>query len=118
MLGVKWLPHMDAFPSDILSFSHDGMVTKRLVLSCLACLFDLLEFVVSVSMGIKILFKKLWCAGLIWDEPLPQNLQHEFLSWIFGLTELTQRMVSCQRTATKRHMDAVPTCSLYPVKQC
>lgn len=59
ILGMKWLPHNDAFSFDGAGVSDEFITTKRMVLSYIARLFDPLGLLNPFTMFAKILFQKL-----------------------------------------------------------
>ena len=71
ILGMKWLPHNNSFSFDGVGVPSESLTTKRLVLSCIARLFDPLGLLNPFTMVVKILFQKLWRISLDWDEKIP-----------------------------------------------
>lgn len=91
ILGVEWMRENDAFGFGGFSTVSDSVVvTKRVVLSFLARLFDPLGFVAPFVMTIKIIFQRLWQLGVQWDEEVPPDLQHDFLKCVQDLEVLKQ----------------------------
>ena len=88
VLGIGWSPDSDVFSFQGFDLP-DGLVgTKRVVLSCVARLYDPLGLVSPFVMTLKILFQKIWMLGLDWDQLLPADLQSEFCEWCEGLDVL------------------------------
>ena len=85
VLGVMWNADDDVFSYEGLVLPADVVPTKRVVLSCIARLFDPLGFVSPFVMVAKILFQELWQLGLDWDEALPADRSQLFLDWLSGL---------------------------------
>lgn len=52
-------------------------ITKRDILSKIACLFDPLGLVGSSIVHAKLILQQLWRLKVHWDEPLPTNVQEE-----------------------------------------
>jgi hypothetical protein len=88
VLGLKWLPKEDAFTFESAPLPSATVATKRVVLSCIARLFDPLGYVAPVCMTGKILFQRIWSAGKAWDDPLSESMQEEFISWIADVAAL------------------------------
>jgi hypothetical protein len=88
VLGVKWSTEKDLFQFDGIQIPEDLTVTKRMVLSTLARIFDPLGFIAPVVMAGKILFQKLWELGLGWDEEIPEPLNQQFKRWAHSFEQL------------------------------
>ena len=86
VLGIKWLLDEDCFTYEALEFPSDLVVTKRVILSTIAKLFDPLGFLAPVVMLAKCLFQEIWKLGLDWDSKVPLDTQIEFVSWLKDLT--------------------------------
>ena len=68
-------------PSDIA-------VTKRVILSFIARLFDPLGLLTPYIMTVKRLFQETWRLGLDWDDDVPENVRVRFLRWLDGLSHV------------------------------
>ncbi|XP_011858796.1 PREDICTED: uncharacterized protein LOC105556325, partial [Vollenhovia emeryi] len=90
ILGLKWLPQEDTFAFSTRSSRKDGRLTKRLVLSEVAQIFDPLGFASPVVIKAKILLQELWLHKLQWDDPLPSQLSTRWLSIREELTSLAR----------------------------
>ena len=99
VLGLKWLSLDDCFTYDTFPISEGLVITKRIVLSAIARLFDPLGFLSPVIMLAKILFQELWKLGLDWDSSIPDHLQREFSEWIYGLEQVKELKI--ERSYTK-----------------
>ncbi|XP_011859874.1 PREDICTED: uncharacterized protein LOC105557286 [Vollenhovia emeryi] len=86
ILGLKWLPQEDTFAFSTRSSRTEGRLTKRLVLSEVAQIFDPLGFASPVVIRAKILLQELWLHKLQWDDPLPSQLSAR---WLIIREELT-----------------------------
>lgn len=75
VLDVKWSLGEDAFSFTCMSVPTGVIVTKRVVLSCIAMQFDPLGLFVLVTMTAKLLSQDLWSMGLAWDDPLQMTLK-------------------------------------------
>ncbi|XP_037959288.1 uncharacterized protein LOC119688691 [Teleopsis dalmanni] len=72
-LGLFWLPKADLFGIKVKMVT-EGIITKRVVSSDLARLFDPLGLLAPVIVKAKIFIQHLWQLKLSWDEPLPTDL--------------------------------------------
>ena len=104
VLGVKWSTEEDLFQFDGIQISDNIVVTKRIVLSTLARIFDPLGFIAPVVMTGKILFQKLWELGLAWDEEIPEELCQQFRLWISSLEKL--KTIQIPRKYTSVYWDS------------
>ncbi|XP_077265246.1 uncharacterized protein LOC143899117 [Temnothorax americanus] len=68
--------------------SHTNHLTKRLVLSEVAQIFDPLGFASPVVIKAKMLLQELWLHKLQWDEPLPSQVSSRWLIIRKKLTSL------------------------------
>ena len=70
------------------SSATNSMCRKRSVLSCIASLFDPLQFLSLFTIRGKLLTQEIWAAGLDWDDVLPGELDSKFKTWISEFQEL------------------------------
>ena len=90
VLGMNWLANQDCFSFSGVSGLDGVLITKRVVLSCIARLFDPLGFAAPFVMQAKCLFQELWKLGLSWDEEIPEQLCYVFSKWLDDLQLLRQ----------------------------
>ena len=89
-LGIEYSSSQDYFRfSPPNSFQEESPITKRAVLSDSAKIFDPLGFISCVTIVVKIIFQKLWERGTTWDEPLPPDIQRDWLDWRMQLSEIS-----------------------------
>ena len=81
VLGVLWSPESDTFSFSGLELPSDLVVTKRLVLSVIARIFDPLGFLMPFTITAKCLFQRLWQIGIGWDDEIPGELSSQFVRW-------------------------------------
>ncbi|XP_063979927.1 uncharacterized protein LOC135163952 [Diachasmimorpha longicaudata] len=72
VLGLCWNSHQDNFQFKPQTFSTKP-VTKRLILSEIAHIFDPLGFISPVTIKAKIIMQELWLIKVGWDDPLPMS---------------------------------------------
>ncbi|XP_011883612.1 PREDICTED: uncharacterized protein LOC105570777, partial [Vollenhovia emeryi] len=90
ILGLQWLPQQDTFTFSTRSSRTEGRITKRLVLSEVAQIFDPLGFASPVVIKANILLQELWQNKLQWDDPLPSQLSARWLCIREELTSLAR----------------------------
>jgi hypothetical protein len=79
-LGVLWNTSADSFTFKVKEQQKPN--TKRGVLSLIGTLYDPLGFISPVLLTPKIMLQSLWQASLGWDDPLPKELETQWLSWV------------------------------------
>lgn len=90
ILGLRWDPISDGFGFSGYPVSCDVIVTKRVVLSLLARIFDPLGFLGPFVVSIKIMFQEVWKLGLNWDQEVPGDIKKRFQKWIADLESLKE----------------------------
>ena len=102
-LGIKWFASDDSFGFDGF-FIPDGLiVTKRVVLSFIAKLFDPLGLISPFIMTVKTLFQDVWKLGIEWDEEINDELKGKFFAWMEGLRALKEWKVPRSYTGLPWH---------------
>ncbi|XP_071578375.1 uncharacterized protein [Temnothorax nylanderi] len=89
-LFSRWFPQEDSFTFSTRISSHTTHLTKRLVLSEVAQIFDPLGLASPIVIKAKMLLQELWLHKLQWDEPLPSQLSSRWLTIRKELTRLTK----------------------------
>lgn len=87
VLGVVWDPELDILKYKVkpVATKEKDLMTKRMVLSELAKIFDPIGFTGALLIKGKILMQKLWQTGTGWDEPLSTDDKSD---WRRFFTEL------------------------------
>ena len=94
-LGMEYSSTSDHFCFSCTSLSvQESQLTKRTVLSYSGKIFDPLGLILCVTIVVKIIFQGLWEKGITWDEPLPPDIQHEWLNWRTQLPEISNIRIS------------------------
>ncbi|XP_037931353.1 uncharacterized protein LOC119666142 [Teleopsis dalmanni] len=76
-LGLKWNPREDEFQFSINILTNDR-ITKRMVLSVNAKIFDPLGWLTPVTITAKLFIQKLWQLKYDWDEILDEQVHKEY----------------------------------------
>ena len=63
-------------------------LTKCIVLSKLASVFDPIGVAAAVSVNAKIVMQELWQLGISWDDELPQRVCEKWMTLLEEMTEL------------------------------
>lgn len=98
-LGLIWCPSSDNLMYSINPNSREQIITKRMMLSDIAHLFDPLGLLSPCLIIAKVMLQRLWLEKLSWDDPLPSSLQSawsEFRSQLSALNSIRiHRKVLC-----------------------
>lgn len=73
VLGLAWHVASDSYNFTV-NRADVPIVTKRLVLSHIARIFDPLGWIAPVVIAAKILMQRLWKCAVDWDSPLPADI--------------------------------------------
>lgn len=98
-LGVQWLSHHDllSYKVDILNSVTHSSVTKRILLSSIARIYDPMGLVSPCIVLVKILIPKLWFLKIQWDDVVPADIAKQWESNLRSLNELKiPRCVFCE----------------------
>ncbi|EZA53523.1 hypothetical protein X777_06956 [Ooceraea biroi] len=74
-------PASDTFRFKISPFDSSATITKRLILSRIAQLFDSLDWLSPVTIVGKILIQQLWKDQIKWDEPIPSLIAQKWIDF-------------------------------------
>ncbi|XP_014672985.1 PREDICTED: uncharacterized protein LOC106813368, partial [Priapulus caudatus] len=90
VLGMVWDPESDRMKYKVkpVSIKEKDLLTKRMVLSELAKVFDPIGFTGAFLIKGKILMQKLWQCGTGWDEDLPVEEKDEWRKFFAELESL------------------------------
>ncbi|XP_043461973.1 uncharacterized protein LOC122498348 [Leptopilina heterotoma] len=84
-LGLRWQPREDLLKYDSSYKAKPGFITKRMMLSSIAQIFDPLGLIGPFILRSKILLQHLWKLKLSWDDPIPGDVAEK---WIFHCNQL------------------------------
>ncbi|XP_043284930.1 uncharacterized protein [Venturia canescens] len=86
VLGLAWLPHTDVFKFTVHKYTAGDGITKRIILSEIAQLYDPLGFLSPVTIRAKVLLQRLWLEKLNWDDLVSTEVRN---SWVAFRQELS-----------------------------
>lgn len=89
-LGLNWNPKEDTFTYKISLGTLEHCVTKRIVASIVAKIFDPIGWCAPVIIVGKILLQSLWLIELDWDTELPPNIVNQFIGYQKSLQEINR----------------------------
>ena len=81
LLGMPWNKSKDTIGVHFPEKFNEENVTKRIVLSEIASIFDPLGLVSPISVLGKMIYRDICEANLPWDEQLSDNLMHRWRNW-------------------------------------
>ncbi|XP_077258485.1 uncharacterized protein LOC143895318 [Temnothorax americanus] len=90
VLGIVWNPSTDTFRFAIEQPANTNKITKRIILSEIAKLFDPLGLLGPVIILPKILLQEIWQLKLQWDESIPLDLHTRWSAFKEQLTALNE----------------------------
>lgn len=90
ILGLVWKPESDTFHFLATTAPNTLKLTKRMISSEIARLYDPLSLIASVLIRAKIILQELWLAKTSWDDPLPPELQQRWTYFRQQLQQLNQ----------------------------
>lgn len=89
ILGLIWQPVSDTFHFTVQP-PIDTQITKRIILSEIARLYDPLGLISPVLIRAKIILQELWLHKISWDESLSPELHHRWELFRQQLAELNK----------------------------
>ena len=88
VLGVVWEPERDELKVDLQIEQPEDKTTKRLLLSCLAAVYDPLGVAGPVILKARLMLQKLCAEGKSWDDTLSEDDEKQFRRWLEDLHEM------------------------------
>lgn len=79
LLGLHWNPISDTYSFRVTNTSSSGSITKRIILSDTASIFDIFGFLAPSTILMKILLQRLWLMKISWDDPIPDQIAQEWI---------------------------------------
>lgn len=93
ILGLSWNPKEDVF-SFTSTPEYPNKCTKRIILSTVARLFDVLGLVSPTVVYAKLLIKELWNENLGWDDVTPAHISEKYVKFMEELPLLSNLKIS------------------------
>ena len=91
-LGVEWNTNLDQFRLTVADLpSTERVITKRLLVSDIAKVYDVLGWFSPSIIMAKILLQRLWEQKVGWDESVTQSINEAWLQWRTELTLVTSK---------------------------
>ena len=92
-LGLGWNTASDTFHLTVAKLPSSEVVTKRILVSDVAKVFDVLGWFAPATVAMKILLQRVWEERVGWDDPVPEELQRIWRQWRSELPSLTSKGV-------------------------
>ncbi len=92
-LGMHWDVKNDAFHISVPSVDNQP-ITKRVVASVSAKVYDVLGLFAPAVIPSKILLQELWQLQLNWDTPIPDHLEKKWHAWASELSAISSAPTS------------------------
>ncbi len=88
-LGIHWDVGSDTLRVSVPSPLPDSMdVTKRIIASGTAGVFDVLGLFSPAIIPARIILQDTWKRSIPWDKPVPQDLRDQWITWIQDLPSI------------------------------
>jgi len=95
-LGIYWQPDKDMFLFRINEIeSNERKLTKRIILSQIAKIFDLFGWLAPVIITAKIMMQFLWKMNIGWDDPISQPVAENWLRYRRELKSVEDLTIPC-----------------------
>lgn len=88
ILGLAWKPDTDTFHFSAASPRDVSPMTKRMIASEIARLYDPLGLIAPILVKAKIILQELWLTKVGWDDSLPQETQRRWKDFRMQLQQL------------------------------
>lgn len=88
ILGLRWLPNEDYFAYKIKQVPTENIWTKRKILSEIGKLYDPNGFISPLIISAKVLIQKIWQHKIDWDQPVPEIILVEWITFLNNLKDL------------------------------
>ena len=92
-LGLEWNTATDTFHMTVSKLSSFETVTKRILVSDIAKVFDVLGWFSPAIVSMKILLQRVWEERVDWDDSVPGVIQEAWLQWRSELHTLMTKSV-------------------------
>ncbi|XP_015123256.1 uncharacterized protein LOC107045475 [Diachasma alloeum] len=89
-LGVYWDAQSDSITYTVKPVSPEEKVTKRVIMSEVATIYDPLGLLGPVILTVKTIIQKLWKSNWSWDESVPNSIHTEWNAYCAELNQLNE----------------------------
>ncbi|XP_076229449.1 uncharacterized protein LOC116429801 [Nomia melanderi] len=103
-LGIFWNPSRDDIVYTIEKFPDQPFLTKRIILSQIAQLFDPFGLLGPIIIKAKIIMQDLWKAAVDWHEPVSKSIEQAWLT-IANQLDLLNRFSIHRRIALNQAVE-------------
>ena len=90
-LGLEWNTTTDMFHITISKLPPSEAMTKRILISDIAKVFDVFGWFAPATIGMKILPQRVWEQRVDWDDPVPETIQKTWHQWRSELPSLVHK---------------------------
>ena len=90
-MGLLWDVYTDSFKFDV--YSPDRAVTRRVILSCILSLYDLLGLVSPILLPEKQILRELCRRKLGWNDSVDDNINKSWRQWLDNASKLTDLQI-------------------------
>jgi hypothetical protein len=87
-LGIHWNSTLDIITYSTKFNTVVNKVTKRVILSGIAQLFDPLGLIGPILVNVKIILQKVWALKLDWDDSVPMEIYTPWVNFIDSLPSI------------------------------
>ena len=94
-LGLEWNTVTDQFRLTVSDFPATEVVTKRILVSNIAKVIDVLGWFSPATICMKILLQRLWEQGVDWDDSVPKAIEEDWRRWRSELSHLSTIGIPC-----------------------
>ncbi len=92
-LGIHWDVARDLLHVSALELPQKSKVTKKLIFSISAQIYDVLGFFGPFIIQAKSLLQELWTLKVSWDEEVPEEIMQRWLLWTSQLPLITKHPI-------------------------
>ncbi len=92
-LGVQWCPSSDHFTFKNVGVTTAKVLTKRVLLSDLAKVFDPLGLISCVTLRGKLILQELWKLPVGWDDRVPASTEENWKEYKNDLNNLSKLII-------------------------
>ena len=90
-LCLEWNTTTDMFHITISKLPLSEAMTKRILISDIAKVFDVFGWFAPATIGMKILLQSVWEQRVDWDDPVPETIQKTWHQWRSELPSLVHK---------------------------